>query len=229
MAKVNYTGNLGEYTLYDDFYGMAYLGHDKGTAIYASNASRHIEISGSLKYDEDGSIDGGKVNAVTFYDDRTDSICAKVTGLSFNAVQLDAFLRANQTHHFVEKIFSRNDTINGSKLDDGSLDGYNGSDRINGKAGNDVINGNGGNDRMTGGVGSDLFVFQDLSGRDAITDFDAKGGGLDQDYIQADVDDIRMIVKSGHDAIIKFVGGDQVTLLDVRPADITPDDFRTAL
>jgi hypothetical protein len=86
-----------------------------------------------------------------------------------------------------------------------------------------------GNDRITGGGGSDVFLFQSGTGttfndgRDIITDFDANGGGSDQDYLfWDDVVDIR---KSGKNTVVEYGDGDTVTLLDVKRSQIDVDDF----
>lgn len=50
--------------------------------------------------------------------------------------------------------------------------GGGGQDDIYGGGGNDSLNGNEGSDRLTGGFGDDRFLFDALSGKDTITDFD---------------------------------------------------------
>jgi serralysin len=63
-----------------------------------------------------------------------------------------------------------NDTLRGGN-DNDSLDGGAGDDSLNGGNGDDTLNGGVGNDTLTGGNGPDRFVFSDLGGTDAITDF----------------------------------------------------------
>ncbi|MEO9685313.1 MAG: calcium-binding protein [Tateyamaria sp.] len=52
-----------------------------------------------------------------------------------------------------------------------SIDGLGGDDTIDGGAGNDTLTGGAGEDMLTGGAGEDIFVFNELSGNDTITDF----------------------------------------------------------
>lgn len=72
-----------------------------------------------------------------------------------------------------------NDRLGGGDGDDrlyggngnDSLAGGAGIDQLSGGYGNDYLRGDGGNDGLSGGLGADRFVFGDLFGADAITDF----------------------------------------------------------
>lgn len=90
-----------------------------------------------------------------------------------------------------DKLFGNdgNDSINGGAgkdtIDGGAgadiLAGGASSDSLSGGDGNDVINGDAGNDTLTGGKGDDIFVFDDNSGFDIISDFSTtstKVGGV---------------------------------------------------
>jgi len=48
---------------------------------------------------------------------------------------------------------------------------YDGADLLDGGEGGDILNGGAGNDTMTGGEGADIFMFDEPSGNDTITDF----------------------------------------------------------
>jgi len=92
-----------------------------------------------------------------------------------------------------------------------------------GYKGNDVLSGNEGNDTFTGGKGSDLFVWGPGFGRDVVTDFDAVGGGVAQDYF-FDAAGPYEIRKRGHDTIIDCGNGDMLILLNVKFSDVTAAD-----
>ncbi len=57
-----------------------------------------------------------------------------------------------------------------------------------------------------------------------IIDFDAKGGGLAQDYIVTK-DHTFEIIDAGDNTVIDFGGGDKITLLHVNHTQVTTDDF----
>ena len=118
------------------------------------------------------------------------------------------------------------DTISGGGGDDDLL-GHGGGDVIKGGDGADLISGGKGDDTLTGNSGSDLFVFATGDGFDEIKDFDAKGGGEQQDYIgigSATFDQL-VIFQSGDDTIIRFSSGQSVTLLDVDADKVSEADF----
>lgn len=62
------------------------------------------------------------------------------------------------------------DTLNGGN-DIDTLNGGAGNDTLLGGNGNDVLNGGAGDDTLTGGTGNDIFLFTEIGGSDAITDF----------------------------------------------------------
>lgn len=68
------------------------------------------------------------------------------------------------------------DVLIGSEGGD-SLNGGDGLDFIDGGDGRDEIAGGAGFDVLTGGAGTDLFIFDDMSGTDLITDYDASPTG----------------------------------------------------
>jgi hypothetical protein len=49
-------------------------------------------------------------------------------------------------------------------------------------------------------------------GSDVITDFDAKSGLHDQDYLIGDFASVPAIKKSGNTTVLEFSSGDQITL-----------------
>jgi len=125
------------------------------------------------------------------------------------------------------------DTITGNKASN-ALSGFDGADTIRGGGGNDVIKGGigmdmleggSGKDRLTGGDDVDLFFFRRGFSKDVITDFDAKGGVGNQDFIEIMADAKFDIEKDGRNTVIDFGKGSTLTLLDVRASQVTDADF----
>jgi Ca2+-binding RTX toxin-like protein len=113
--------------------------------------------------------------------------------------------------------------------DDGPLvSAGKGNDTMIGGDGRDGLSGNKGNDRLTGGGDSDFFVFSKRDGKDVITDFDARGGGLEQDYIfttEAMIEGAEFR-KSGKNTLIDFAGKDEILLLNVKPNQVDESDLQ---
>lgn len=176
---------------------------------------------------ENGQLIAGTVEKVIFRDVEG-LVTATITGKYKN---IEAFGEKLGTISFDDLLFARSDKIIGSTSDD-RLCGLNGADRILGREGSDHIEGGRGNDRLTGGAASDVFVFRPKSdeyrgdGNDTITDFDANGKDGQQDYLGGV--ELTFIRKSGHDTIIEYEGG-SVTLLDIRPSQITEQDFEASV
>jgi hypothetical protein len=80
---------------------------------------------------------------------------------------------------------------------------------------------------MTGGSGSDHFFFthDGKGGTDVITDFDAKGGGDNQDYIATSFEEVLSIKQVGDDLVLDYGDGDTLTLLDIDKSDFGKSDF----
>ena len=70
-----------------------------------------------------------------------------------------------------------------------------------------------------------VFVFKAGDGHDVVRDFDASGGGNNQDYIGVESLNDFDIVKDGNNTVIEFESGDTLTLLDVRKSQVTDADF----
>ena len=106
-----------------------------------------------------------------------------------------------------------------------------GNDKIKAFGGDDSLNGEAGDDRMTGGGGSDFFFFmhEGKGGKDIVTDFDAKGGGDNQDYVEGSIEDVLSIKQVGDDLVLNYGGGNTLTLLDIDKSDFSADDFKFAV
>lgn len=122
-----------------------------------------------------------------------------------------------------------NDVLTGGAGDD-DLVGQVGGDVIKGGDGADLISGGKGNDTLTGNAGSDLFTFATGDGNDVIKDFDAKGGGDNQDYIGigSDVLEWLQIFQYGQDTVISFSNNQTVVLIDVKASTVGEEDFVVA-
>ena len=128
------------------------------------------------------------------------------------------------------------DTLNGGSGND-NLQGGNQNDILNGDAGidvliggsgNDILNGGTGSDRLTGNGGNDLFMFEDGSGTDRITDFNfGAGDQIDlSDFGLVDFNAVMSIAsQSGDDVRINFASGDTLILLDTTLNSLGADDF----
>ena len=83
---------------------------------------------------------------------------------------------------------------------------------------------------MTGGAGSDTFIFEGkfsfggADGHDVITDFDANGGGANQDYLNV-IGEVTDIYRDGKNTVIEVDHDLTLTLLNVKRSDISEADF----
>lgn len=226
MAKFVYTTLLGAYGNLQFEYDEQTLKLDlEWTSKYASytdtgNGGRIILEGSGLTYGPD-TITGGTVNKITF-EDSDGKTFVTVTDGDFKGKEIDQMLTGtNGVELFLDKIRSGKDTIVGSDISDYINAGM-GNDRIDAGKAADTLDGGKGNDRLHGGAGSDTFLIS--PGKDVVDDFDANGGGDRQDYIQGHKSDFD-IEKSGHDVILHADGGGSLTLLDVKPSEITAADF----
>ena len=120
-----------------------------------------------------------------------------------------------------------NDNLQGGNQND-TLNGDSGIDVLEGGSGNDTLNGGTGNDRLTGGGSDDLFVFENGSGTDRITDFNfGAGDQIDlSDFGLADFDAVMAIAsQSGDDVRINFASGDTLILNDTLMGSLDASDF----
>ena len=236
MAKINYTdflGDLGtlrfEYTPDEMHTNMDDSGNRKAV-YFDDNGGEKIVLKGSNFAYLDGDLLQGSVHKI-FFQDEEGHTTAKITGVDFSAKQLDNLLTNGfDLHEFLAKAMKGKDTLNGTENRDLAWAGG-GSDKIKAFGGNDSVNGEGGNDVMTGGTGSDFFFFmhEDKGGKDIVTDFDAKGGGDNQDYVEGSIDDVLSIKQVGDDLVLNYGGGNTLTLLDIDKSDFNEDDFKFAI
>lgn len=111
-----------------------------------------------------------------------------------------------------------------------SLFGDAGHDRLDGAGGNDTLKGGAGRDTLTGGDGRDKFVFREGYGKDTIRDFDPSVARekIDlRDFDLANFSEVQDLARTtrGGDTVLRFGGGDILTILDVAEADLSGNDF----
>jgi hypothetical protein len=228
MATLKYAPAASTEVGLDYYYGIGVTltTSSKTEAIWTHHSLNSFIVEGrNLKF-VDGVMVSGTVERVIF-EDFEHAQLAVVEG-EFNAGKLGKVLDELAPANFINKLLDGDDRVVGT-TDGEYIDAGKGSDRIFAGDGDDRIFSGAGNDRITGGGGSDVFLFQSGTGttfndgRDIITDFDANGGGSDQDYLfWDDVIDIR---KSGKNTVVEYGDGDTVTLLDVKRSQIDVDDF----
>ncbi|WP_181259230.1 calcium-binding protein [Pseudoduganella armeniaca] len=113
------------------------------------------------------------------------------------------------------------DVLNGGEGDD-SVDGVAGNDRLfggngndvlNGGAGDDTLSGDAGNDTLDGGSGNDTFVFARGFGSDVLNQNDSASSRSDT-VVFTDLasTDVQALERVGSALVVRFVGGDQLTL-----------------
>ena len=177
---------------------------------HSASSATFLETSGDGDYyvlkGRGFSYDGstllhGTITSVTFFNSEGVSY-AQVTGLALNAARLE-----------------RNPDIDLGDLMEKAMRG---ADRVLGSAGDDFLIGFAGNDVFTGGKGSDRF-YCDSRGNDVITDFDAKGGGDEQDYVSVGAGGTT--VRDGKNTVYQYENGHTLTFIGVRYTDLDVGDF----
>ena len=104
-----------------------------------------------------------------------------------------------------------------------ALLGGGGADALRGGGGADTLGGGGGRDRLAGGGGSDLFVFARGDGADRIADFTGRDTiGIDGDLVGLELPRsvIGLAREAGGDVVLRFGGGDVLTIEDAEIADL---------
>ena len=110
-----------------------------------------------------------------------------------------------------------NDTLNAGSGGD-LMRGGQGNDSLAGGAGNDWLSGDRGDDTISGGAGADTFHTFSGAGVDRVLDFHIAEG----DKVQVDAGTIYTVNQVGADTVIDMGGGDQMILVGVDKATLTP-------
>jgi Ca2+-binding RTX toxin-like protein len=227
MVKATFTNQL-DFESLDHYYDESSLElrtERPGKAIYVDTDSHNkIVLEGSnFSYDGDMLV-GGTITDITFKDSDGD-VYASISNADYDAEKLQSALINKGFDGMLNYAFRDDDILIGSSARDW-LWGGRGDDVLKGRGGQDLLDGDKGDDRLTGGGGSDLFVFHSRDGNDTITDFDADGGGKQQDYLGVDSMNDLSIHKSGSDTVIEFDDGHTVTLQDVQRSHVSDADFQ---
>lgn len=227
MVTITYFARLGKYGDLLDFFNPTKIAfHD-----FNSEHVRYVDTQGGesimirgddLDVNKHGVITSGVVNEIDFNDKQNHPLI-EVTNIGFDVQTLSSAFQKNGLNGLLDLALSGNDTITGSLIAD-YIYGGPGKDTIDGGPGTDRIEGGKGNDTLTGGKQSDQFIFHAGDGKDTITDFDAKGGHLAQDYIKTDLTSYEVHHSHGN-TVVDFGGGDSITLLHVAAKDFDAGDF----
>lgn len=108
--------------------------------------------------------------------------------------------------------------------------GFEDNDVIEGNEGDDYIAGGKGNDSLSGGEGDDIYIVEFESGEDVILDFNIfSDSDTENDILRfldgpSSIEEL-IITQSGTNTVIDLSGGHQVTLNDILPEDLSPNDF----
>jgi len=191
----------------------------KKTALLDDNANSEMHFAGKGFHAQTMEIGGGTIDSVTF--SVGSIVYGKLTGLHLSGSEIS---QSELGTDILTTLFMGKDKIMGSKGAD-SLSGFDGRDLLIGDAGNDTLAGGFGIDTLIGGKGSDHFIIRPANGNDVIRDFDAGGGGTAQDYIATGFGNEFTTYKQGHNVIVDFTDGADITLLNVKFRDIDPGDF----
>jgi Ca2+-binding RTX toxin-like protein len=96
--------------------------------------------------------------------------------------------------------------------------GGQGDDSVAGGAGDDFVSGDRGSDTVTGGAGADLFHSSQDAGLDRVLDFNLAEG----DRVMLDPGTTFTVTQVGADTVIDMGGGNQMVLVGVQMATLTP-------
>ncbi|MBX9456267.1 MAG: hypothetical protein KL863_09740 [Rhizobium sp.] len=228
MAKVIYNKQLGEYgylgDLYTSVFNLELTTSTSKKAVYTDgvNGNKLILVGKDFKYDG-ADMEGGTITTIGFQDADGDRL-ATINKGKWDPQDLVTAYGIDGFDGMVQYVLKGKDSMLGSKISD-ALGGEAGADKIYGKNGDDIISGHGGNDKLWGGKGSDTFVFDLNGGHDKIYDFDAVGGGDDQDYLSLlngmDYD----IAKQGKNVVVDLGAEGSITLVGVKLADFDETDI----
>jgi Ca2+-binding RTX toxin-like protein len=230
MAKIKLNVALGEYGDLEDLYtsigNLELTTHVATKAVYTDSESENklILLGKDFVYDGDV-LESGTITTIAFQNAENKRV-ATVNHGKWDPADLLTAYGVDGFDGMVAYVLKGRDTMLGSKLGD-LLAGEAGNDKILGNRGHDLIYGQAGNDRLTGGRGSDTFFFEPGLGKDIITDFDALGGDLKQDYLNLPFEVEFTEIQKGKNLVLDFGEGDTLTLLGVKAEDFGDEDIRS--
>jgi Ca2+-binding RTX toxin-like protein len=230
MAQIRYSSLLPDDMLFTSEYPETMFGSKlraSGFEVHDSDGNylNYISVHGSgLKY-KHGYLVAGTITGVDFKTGDGDDYVTISHAHYKVAQKLDLSDITDAPAGFYYLAESGNDKIVGSSESD-ALVSSGGANNLKGLGGNDTLIALG-RATMTGNAGSDTFVFVGLA-KVVITDFDANGGGNDQDYLYfQDIGIKPRIYEDHHNTVLDFGKGHTVTLLHLDRTDFSlVDDFK---
>lgn len=226
MAKVLYTDDLFDHENLSSFDAESFeLSAIKSTSLtFTDDNGAKMVLHGEGIEKKSGKVTDGTITSAEFYNADGDKI---YTFKNVDASAVDIYKAYSFDHvpnRVMHGLMQGDDQVSGSKYDD-SLWGFYGNDVLNGKLGDDLLFGHQGNDTLTGGKGADSFALTAGSDHDTVTDFDVSGDDHDFIYMDYYLYDSMTIKKDGQNLILTLETGDQMTLDNVKKADLTIDHF----
>jgi len=188
------------------------------------DADYELFITGSGFQQKKGELTGGTITEMQSLD-ATGDLWASITNASY---EIKKGFPVDRFDIFVRALLNKADKVTGNENAD-QLFGFGGNDTIWGMGGDDTLVANRGRDTLTGGEGSDTFFFFQAgkNSKMVVTDFDADGGGLDQDYLWFEGKAWNAF-QVGEDTKIEIDGGGTVLLRDIDRGEISVLDFKEA-
>jgi Ca2+-binding RTX toxin-like protein len=226
MTKVLYTDDLFDHENLSSFETSSFelKTITKKTLTFADDNGARMVLHGADITKAKGAVTGGTVTSAEFYNADGDKIYT-FKGADVGAADIyKAYSFDHNPNRVMHGLMQGDDQVTGSKFND-SLWGFYGDDVLNGKLGDDMLFGHQGNDTLTGGKGADSFAFTYGSDHDTVTDFTAKGAGHDFIYMDYYLYEGMTIEKDGKNLLLTLETGDQMTLENVKKADLTIDHF----
>jgi Ca2+-binding RTX toxin-like protein len=226
MAKVLYTDDLFDHENLSSFdadsFELKSIQDDSLT--FADDNGAKMVLHGDDIEKQIGEVTDGTITSAEFYNADGDKI---YTFKDVDMSAADIYMAYSFNHNpnrVMHGLMNGDDTVAGSKYDD-SLWGFNGNDILKGGLGDDLLYGHAGNDTLTGGKGADSFTFLTGTGHDTVTDFDVTGDDHDLIYVDYYLYKSMTTEKDGKDLVLTLETGDQMTLENVRKADLGIDHF----
>lgn len=195
-------------------------------SLETGDGADHIDLRGGTVK---GLVDGQGGNDVYFVSKNVPHI-ADSAGHDILWTSASFTMKPGQGLEAVGAIGHKDIDVTGDKRGN-TLSGNDGDNHISGMGGKDVLEGGAGSDILSGGFDSDTFYFRPGDDKDVIADFDATGSDHDMIYLThvksmhsfADIE-AHMSQHQG-DTVIDLGHGDQLTITDVKPGELSADDF----
>ena len=215
--------SLFAYTLGSNVENLILLGTDNLNGAGNSLANIITGTGGDNILNGGGGADtltGGLGND-TYVIDNTGDVVVEHAGEGIDTIQTSSsyILGVNFENLTLTGALNRNGY--GNTVDNVMI-GNSGNNGLKGYAGNDMLDGGAGNDSLSGGIGADVFVFNDNSGADTVSDFSA----AQNDVININAythgnGDPGLLHQVGADTVVDLGGGNIITVLNALVADLS--------